>query len=243
MEHRGAMLNISEAELSYEGESLELTKNELKILQTLFENKASIVTRDTLMTKLWESDTYVDENTLSVNVNRLRKKLASIGLSDFIITEEGNRIQTGMKLLSGYIKRNLIWLCLIFLITMLHLGYMLLINVKSADIGYSIILDLMITAVVFIIGFVLYAKKVKKLGKILEHPVEEQKELPEPADDIELAYSDIIENHDIARSEAVNHMQKQQSTTKDYYARWVHQIKTPISAGKASLTGTEGNIG
>ena len=63
LEHRGAMLNISEAELSYEGESLELTKNELKILQTLFENKASIVTRDTLMTKLWESDTYVYENT------------------------------------------------------------------------------------------------------------------------------------------------------------------------------------
>lgn len=89
LEHRGAMLNISEAELSYEGESLELTKNELKILQTLFENKASIVTRDTLMTKLWESDTYVDENTLSVNVNRLRKKLASIGLSDFIITKKG----------------------------------------------------------------------------------------------------------------------------------------------------------
>ncbi len=55
----------------------------------MFENKASIVTRDTLMTKLWESDTYVDENTLSVNVNRLRKKLASIGLSDFIITKKG----------------------------------------------------------------------------------------------------------------------------------------------------------
>ena len=89
LEHRGAMLNISEAELSYEGESLELTKNELKILQTLFENKASIVTRDTLMTKLWERDIYVDENTLSVNVNRLRKKLASIGLSDFIITKKG----------------------------------------------------------------------------------------------------------------------------------------------------------
>ena len=89
LEHKGAMLNISEAELSYEGESLELSKNELKILQTLFENKASIVTRDTLMTKLWESDTYVDENTLSVNVNRLRKKLASIGLSNFIITKKG----------------------------------------------------------------------------------------------------------------------------------------------------------
>ena len=89
LEHKGAMLNISEAKLSYEGKKLESTKNELKILQTLFENKASIVTRDTLMTKLWESDTYVDENTLSVNVNRLRKKLASIGLSDFIITKKG----------------------------------------------------------------------------------------------------------------------------------------------------------
>ena len=140
-----------------------------------------------------------------------------------------------MKLLSGYIKRNLIWFSLILLIIILHMGYMILISVKSADIGYSLILDLMITAVVFIIGFVLYAKKVKKLGKILEHPVEEQKELPEPADDIELAYSDIIENHDIARSEAVNHMQKQQSATKDYYARWVHQIKTPISAARLLL--------
>ena len=140
-----------------------------------------------------------------------------------------------MKLLAGYVKRNIIWLCLIFLIIMLHLGYMLLINVKSTDVGYSIILDLMIIVVVFIIGFVLYAKKVKKLGKILEHPVEEQKELPEPADDIELAYSDIIENHDIARSEAVNHMQKQQSATRDYYARWVHQIKTPISAARLLL--------
>ena len=89
LEHTGAMLNISEAKLSYEGENLELTKNELKILQTLLENKASIVTRDTLMTKLWESDTYVDENTLSVNVNRLRKKRASRGLSDFIVTKKG----------------------------------------------------------------------------------------------------------------------------------------------------------
>ena len=70
-----------------------------------------------------------------------------------------------MKLLSGYIKRNLIWLCLIFSYNYASPGYMLLINVKSADIGYSIILDLMITAVVFIIGFVLYAKKVKSLER------------------------------------------------------------------------------
>lgn len=65
------------------------SKNELKILQTLFDNKERIVSRSLLMEKLWESDAYVDENTLSVNVNRLRKKLDSIGLESFIVTKKG----------------------------------------------------------------------------------------------------------------------------------------------------------
>lgn len=73
LEHNGAMLNISDATISYDDKRLELTKNELKILQTLFDNKERIVSRSLLMEKLWESDAYVDENTLSVNVNRLRK--------------------------------------------------------------------------------------------------------------------------------------------------------------------------
>ena len=89
LEPRGAMLNLTEAVLVYGSEKLELTKNELRILQVLMENKEKVVARDTLMTKLWESDSYVDENTLSVNVNRLRKKLESAGLSDFIQTKKG----------------------------------------------------------------------------------------------------------------------------------------------------------
>ena len=88
LEHMGAMLNLTEATLTYGGEKLELTKNELRILQVLMENKEKVVARDTLMTKLWESDSYVDENTLSVNVNRLRKKLESVGLVDFIQTKK-----------------------------------------------------------------------------------------------------------------------------------------------------------
>lgn len=83
------ILNLADATLSYQDQKMELTKNELRILQTLFENKEKIVSRDALMTKLWENDAYVDENTLSVNVNRLRKKLATIGLEDFIITKKG----------------------------------------------------------------------------------------------------------------------------------------------------------
>lgn len=89
MEHKGALLNLTEATLIYEDKKVELTKNELKILQTLMENKDKVVSRDTLMTRLWESDSYVDENTLSVNVNRLRKKLEGIGVCDFILTKKG----------------------------------------------------------------------------------------------------------------------------------------------------------
>lgn len=83
------MLNISDATITYDDKRLELTKNELKILQTLFDNKERIVSRSLLMEKLWESDAYVDENTLSVNVNRLRKKLDAIGLESFIVTKKG----------------------------------------------------------------------------------------------------------------------------------------------------------
>ena len=83
------MLNISDATITYDDKRLELTKNELKILQTLFDNKERIVSRSLLMEKLWESDAYVDENTLSVNVKRLRKKLDSIGLESFIVTKKG----------------------------------------------------------------------------------------------------------------------------------------------------------
>lgn len=88
-EHNGAILNLADATLTYENRKVELTKNELRILQTLFENKEKIVSRDELMTKLWENDSYVDENTLSVNVNRLRKKLTTIGLDEFIVTKKG----------------------------------------------------------------------------------------------------------------------------------------------------------
>ncbi len=89
LEHRGAILNMGDATLTYEGKKVELTKNEYKILQTLLENKGKAVSRDALMTKLWETDCYVDENTLTVNVTRLRRKLDAVGLSGFIITKKG----------------------------------------------------------------------------------------------------------------------------------------------------------
>ena len=89
MEHCRVILNLADATLLYEGETLELSKNEYRIILTLLERTGSVVSRETLMEKLWATDSFVDENTLTVNVARLRKRLAGIGLSDFIETRKG----------------------------------------------------------------------------------------------------------------------------------------------------------
>ncbi len=89
LERGGAILSSSDASLSFGGARIDLTKNEYRILQVLMQAGGELVPRDKLMQKLWESDSFVDENTLTVNVARLRKKLESAGLEDFILTKKG----------------------------------------------------------------------------------------------------------------------------------------------------------
>lgn len=89
VEVRGAILNTNDASLTYQEQKVELTKNEFRILQVLMEQKGRVISRDLLMTKLWETDSYVDDNTLTVNVTRLRKKLEDVGLVQFILTKKG----------------------------------------------------------------------------------------------------------------------------------------------------------
>ena len=89
LEHRGALLHMGDQSLIYGDEKISLSKNEYRILLVLMENKGRVVSREKLMEQLWETDCFVDENTLSVNVNRLRKRLESAGLSDFIKTKFG----------------------------------------------------------------------------------------------------------------------------------------------------------
>ncbi len=89
LEHRGALLNTGEGTLTFGDEKIDLTKNEFRILLVLMENKGRVVSREKLMDKLWETDSFVDENTLSVNVNRLRKRLDAAGLTGFITTKFG----------------------------------------------------------------------------------------------------------------------------------------------------------
>ena len=89
LECHGALLDLSSGTLECGGQRLELTKNEFRILRTLLENRDKTVSRERLMTVLWQSDCYVEENTLTVNVARLRKKLEGVGLGGIIATKPG----------------------------------------------------------------------------------------------------------------------------------------------------------
>ena len=87
--HKGLLINLSNSTACHGEEQIELSKNELKILSVLMKHKEEIVSRDNLMEELWQSNEFVDDNTLTVNINRLRKKLDSIGLADYIVTKRG----------------------------------------------------------------------------------------------------------------------------------------------------------
>ena len=88
LEYMGVIMNLKAMDLVYQGEVVSLTKNEFQILQVLFERSGNIVSREDLMKELWNSDFFIDDNTLSVNVARLRKKLEAVGLKDFIETKK-----------------------------------------------------------------------------------------------------------------------------------------------------------
>ena len=89
IEHRGVCLNLADGTAAVKGERLELSPNEYRILQVLLENRGRTVRRDTLMERLWATDSFVDENTLTVNVTRLRRRLEAAGAEDLIRTVKG----------------------------------------------------------------------------------------------------------------------------------------------------------
>ncbi|MGM0942078.1 MAG: response regulator transcription factor [Bacillota bacterium] len=89
IECKQVILNLSDTAVYHQDQRVELTKNEFEILKTLMENKGKVVTRDRLMKKLWDDDIYVNENTLTVNINRLRSRLEDIGVVNYIVTKRG----------------------------------------------------------------------------------------------------------------------------------------------------------
>jgi two-component system, OmpR family, response regulator protein BraR/BceR len=89
LEHKGVILNLNDTSLYYNSDKIDLTKNEFRILEILMKHKNEVVSRDRIMKKLWDNDSFIDDNTLTVNMNRLRRKLEGKGLLDFIETKKG----------------------------------------------------------------------------------------------------------------------------------------------------------
>ena len=89
IEHRGVVLNVGEASLLVKDKKVDLTKNEFQILQILMQNAGNVVSRDAIMKKLWDDEAFIDDNTLTVNVTRLRKKLEEAGEKEYIKTKKG----------------------------------------------------------------------------------------------------------------------------------------------------------
>lgn len=89
VQYQSLKLQLNDSTVLYEEQTIELSKNEMRILYTLLKNKGKIVSRDHLMETLWQSNEFIDDNTLTVNVNRVRKKLESAGLKEFIKTKRG----------------------------------------------------------------------------------------------------------------------------------------------------------
>ena len=88
LKHRGVILNLNNMAVLFRDKEIELTKNEFKIMQILMESKESVVSRNSLMIGLWESESFIDDNTLTVNIARLRKKLEELGIKDLIKTKK-----------------------------------------------------------------------------------------------------------------------------------------------------------
>lgn len=89
LEYKDVLISLADMSLAYQGKSLKLSRNEFRILQLLFENAGDVVSRESIMKRLWEDECFVDDNTLTVNMNRLRKRLEEVGIRDFILTRKG----------------------------------------------------------------------------------------------------------------------------------------------------------
>lgn len=213
IEHRGAILNTDDNSLSYNGKSIALTKNEYRILLCLMQSRGKVVSREKLMEKLWETDSFVDENTLTVNVGRLRKKLDAAGLEGFIAAS--------------------VLAAAIFLASFALYGLPLL------AVAYPALLCLVLAAVFAIRDFAQAKRRHAEFMALTEITAAEEKMLP-PARSIDDAdYRRIIALLAESREKISRSAHRRWSDTLDYYTVWVHQIKTPIASMRLTLEGSD----
>lgn len=147
-----------------------------------------------------------------------------------------------MKMWKSFVRKNILWIILALMLVGINLFYLYLLKADIRDIGYVVLLDLFLIAVLTLTGFILYRRKIKQLQKVLEDANAKGIAVPETEDEAEKLYGQMIENAEIERKLTLSKTEKQQAEMKEYYARWVHQIKTPIAALKLLLQVEKDNL-
>lgn len=135
-----------------------------------------------------------------------------------------------MKVWKGFIRRNKGWLGLFTGMTASHLFYLYLMRAPKADLVYSTCIDVGIFLVIFLVMWITYQKKVQRLRQFLSCPLENNMQLPEAEEFLEELYTELFSRANEERAEAMRRAGRDKQEQREYYARWVHQIKTPIAA-------------
>lgn len=135
-----------------------------------------------------------------------------------------------MKVWKGFIRRNKGWLGLFTGMTASHLFYLYLMRVPKADLVYSTCIDVGIFLVIFLVMWITYQKKVQRLRQFLSCPLENNMQLPEAEEPLEEFYTELFSRANEERAETMRRAGREKQEQREYYARWVHQIKTPIAA-------------
>lgn len=248
LEHEGMLLNLNDASLSYKGEKISLTKNEFRILQMLMENAGKIVARDDIIARLWESDEFIDDNTLTVNVARLRKKLENAGMEGRIKTKKGigyyldkQRKEREMikESIFSFLKIRKMPIIIFTGIVVIFGILFYLYDIPFDAIIYGCELSFVWCAVCLFIDFYKYYKRHKLLHINREQFFDDAEQLPEHMDIIEYDYQELAKELYQAKQELISKNRIAKKELLDYYGMWVHQIKTPIAALDILLQNTE----
>ena len=248
LEHEGMLLNLNDASLSYKGEKISLTKNEFRILQILMENSGKIIARDDIIARLWESDAFIDDNTLTVNVARLRKKLENVGMEGRIKTKKGigyyldkQRKEREMikESIFSFLKIRKMPIIIFTGIVVIFGILFYLYDIPFDAIIYGCELSFVWCAVCLFIDFYKYYKRHKLLHINREQFFDDAEQLPEHMDIIEYDYQELAKELYQAKQELMSKNRIAKKELLDYYGMWVHQIKTPIAALDILLQNTE----
>ena len=238
LEHRGAVLNTADASLTYQGQRIELTKNDYRILQTLLERKGSVVSRETLMEKLWETDSFVDENTLTVNIARLRRKLEAAGLPDYITTKKRPRLShrvRGQDMFGAYVRENRKVVIALAVYTAVFALVFWLYRLPLGAVGYAALVCLFLLLVWFAVDYRRFAARLRLLRRLEQEITLSTEQLPEPDGMLEAQYQALVRALDADRRAQMTRSQRSYQDLVEYYTVWAHQIKTPIAAMRLLL--------